>query len=259
MARLFDGSSDYLDIADSAALDVGAGDFTIVLVLKSSTVPAIEDRLFSKGNTSGGTGNGVRYEVTRDGSNLTFVVDDNVTKSFCDYGTLTDLSDGNHHMWFFERDSGSTVKIYEDGNNQRTTAVDNTGNIDVPLSLVIGAGRGSSDTITYFWTGEISEFAIIKRVLTGSEKDEIAAMMTPAGKLESRTFYAPLIRELIDVHGLSINNSGSIVASHPPVVYPQPQILQFPVAAPAGLSNLVGDGGLVGYGSQIIGPGGLVG
>ena len=110
MARAFDGSNDYIDVAATAAVNVNNNDFTVAIWLKSSTAPSSNDRLLSKGTTSGGTGGGVRYEVILEvdggSSSLDFTIDDNSTKTNISYGTVTDLSDGNWHLWIFERDAG---------------------------------------------------------------------------------------------------------------------------------------------------------
>lgn len=223
MARSFDGSADYLDIAHEAAVDVGTSDFTVGLWLKSSTAPTDGDRLVSKGTSSGGIGAGVRYEVFRSGGNFAFAIDDNTTKRQVNHTSLTDLSDGNWHLWMFERDSGSTIKIFEDGNTERKSLSESIGSIDNGNSLIVAAGRTTGDTVQGFWPGNIADFFLIKRLLTGAEKDSLANGVGIRVVADGEVFIPVYGRSpepsLISELRATVNGSPSVV-DHVPVAAP---------------------------------------
>jgi hypothetical protein len=178
MGRIFDGTADYLESASAAALNVGAADFTVIIWTKSSTEAGQDDRLFCKGTSVLGSesGPGVRYEAVYSdigGGKITFTIDDNSIKEEADYLVPTELYDSSWHLWFFERDFGTAIKIFLDGNNEKASEADATGNLDNGFTLVIGAGRTSGDAIGNFWPVSLAEFVLVKRLLSGNEKDAI--------------------------------------------------------------------------------------
>lgn len=179
MGRTFDGTADYLESASAAALDVGAADFTVLLWMKSSTTPGSDDTLFNKGTSSGGSQSnpGVRYEATYSVAgppgNLQFTIDDNVTKEQASYNGASELTDGLWHLWLFERDYGTHIKIFLDGNTEKASDVDASGNLDNGFSLLVGARRDNSDTVVGMYPGAFADVVLVKRLLSGNEKDAI--------------------------------------------------------------------------------------
>lgn len=165
MARIFDGIDDYLEITDHADLDVGTGDFTIVIWNRSTASQASDARIFNKGGA-------IRYEAGNlNVGSMSFVVDDDNIKNQANYNSVTELEDGLWHMWTFEHDVGTALKIFLDGDNEKASAGGGTVlSLDNSDSLIIGKGGplGGPE-----WKGELSGFALIKRVLTGAEKDAI--------------------------------------------------------------------------------------
>jgi hypothetical protein len=112
-------------------------------------------------------------------------------------------------------------------NTSRTAYLDgaaggaNTANI-VPSGLnrlYVGTLRGSVG-LAIFFTGLIAEAGIWNAALTAAEIASLAKGMTPDKiRPQSLVFYAPLVRDLIDVRGgLTItNNNSATVADHPRV------------------------------------------
>jgi len=83
---------------------------------------------------------------------------------------------------------------------------------------VIGATSGFNYVISQLITGTIAEPAIWNVALTDAEIASLAAGFTPDQiRPQSLQFYAPLVRNLIDVRGgRTITNVGSAtVATHP--------------------------------------------
>lgn len=177
MARNFDGVDDFLEISDNAAIDVNNADFTAAIWTRTSSTPGANDALLCKGNSSGAPANGVRYEMLFEGSTkLDFVVDDNINKSTAVFIFSGEFTDNIWHLWLFERDAGVTLKIFLDGSTQKASATDNTGDIDNPLSLLIGARRDAGTVVRDFWPGQIAEFSLWKRKLSAGEKNMVFAM-----------------------------------------------------------------------------------
>lgn len=180
MGRTFDGAADYLESASSAAVNVGAGDFTIMLWLKNTTLPDDAARLFNKGTSSGGSQSnpGVRYEcyfaTSPTPDDVVFSIDDNVDKREVALDIPGELTDGVWHLWIFERDAGTHLKIFIDGNSEKAvTLTGAVGSLDNGFSLGIMAGRGGDDTLQLNFPGSLADFVLVKRLLSGNEKDGV--------------------------------------------------------------------------------------
>ena len=131
MAYIADGTGDFIAFADNAVTRVDNGDFTVAIWAKASSDPGGggETLLFNKGGD-------LRYEVSTFAGNLSFVVDDDVNKTDL-RPAFSELIDGVWHLYIFERDAGTTLKIFLDGNTQRGTTTDFTGDGDDSSTLNI--------------------------------------------------------------------------------------------------------------------------
>ena len=101
--------------------------------------------------------------------------------------------------------------------NQKATNTDSI-SISNVTRTVIGATSGFNYVISQLITGTIAEPAIWNVALTDAEIASLAAGFTPDQiRPQSLQFYAPLVRNLIDVRGgRTITNVGSAtVATHP--------------------------------------------
>lgn len=81
-------------------------------------------------------------------------------------------------------------------------------------------GARNANTIGQFAEGLVAEVGIWNAALTAAEIASLAAGMTcDKVRPQSLVFYAPLVRDLVDVKGgLTItNNNGATVANHPRV------------------------------------------
>ena len=121
-----------------------------------------------------------------------------------------------HACGIFE--STSLKKAYLNGANEGTNTVAIT-NETAATELLIGARRNNGAVGTYYG-GLIAEVGIWNVALTQPEIASLADGMTcDKVRPQSLVFYAPLVRDLIDVKGgLTItNNNGATVANHPRV------------------------------------------
>jgi len=147
----FDGSGDYLTIADDASIDLSTGDFTLeawIYLESLSGNQLIIDR-YSPGNNGSyqfyyrGTGSSIAFWTVPDG-----VVAQDPSSSTIKANTW-------HHV-VATRESG-TVKIYVDG-SQKATGSCST-NFDSALTLAVG---GQISTSTNYLNGRVSDVRIVK-------------------------------------------------------------------------------------------------
>ena len=112
--------------------------------------------------------------------------------------------------------SETSREIFVDGASEATQTTSTTLNdLDQPA-----VGARNVGSFGLFWDGMIAEAGIWTAALTAEEVASLAAGMTcDKVRPQSLVFYAPLVRDLVDVKGgLTItNNNGATVANHPRV------------------------------------------
>jgi len=160
----FNGSSDYISVANSSAVNFGAGNFTLAAWVKladytNGTALAI----FHK--QSGGT----RYYMTWRGDvgNYIQVAIDGDTGSNLDIasGTMSN-NNWNYVVATINRDTPEH-KIYINGTQSGSTSTGNTtGSLTTTVPLIIGM---SSVGTTNQWDGQIASAQIYQRALTQAE------------------------------------------------------------------------------------------
>lgn len=99
-----------------------------------------------------------------------------------------------------------------------TTNTTNVGTLNTPDTISIGAGWAT--TIGGYSNADIADVGIWNAALTAAEIASLADGMTcDKVRPQSLVFYAPLVRDLVDVKGgLTItNNNTATVANHPRV------------------------------------------
>lgn len=120
--------------------------------------------------------------------------------------------------------STSERTVYANGANA-TTDTTSVSALDTSERLQMGAARAtagqpSAKTVTPNMTGDLAEAAVWSAALNASEIASLGQGVSPRLiRPQSLVFYAPLIRDLIDVRGgLAItNNNTATVANHPRV------------------------------------------
>lgn len=155
-ALSFNGSSDYVEIADAATLEFGAGaDFTISMWLKSSQQTG-SARLVSKRDTSAG---GQGYDVYLHDSNSSSPWQAQTLSSSGNDSVSgrTNVANGSWHFITVVR-AGTTLHAYEDGPEGTPTnlAASNDLTSTVPLRL----GAAADATVDQFYAGSEDEVRI---------------------------------------------------------------------------------------------------
>lgn len=155
-----------------------------------------------------------RFVLYVSGANLSFFVNDS--------GGFTQPQAGNvsANTWFHACAVEAALndhRLFRDGANKNTTSGART---PVSINAVnVGTDRNNNNN-TSLWGGQIAEVGIWNIALTDAEVASLAKGMTcDKVRPQSLVFYAPLVRDLIDVKGgLTItNNNTATVANHPGV------------------------------------------
>lgn len=155
-ALSFNGTGDYVEIADAASLEFGAGaDFTISMWLKSSQQTG-SARLLSKRDTSGG---GQGYDVyLHDASSSSPWQAQTLSNSGNDsVNGRTNVADGNWHFITVVR-AGTKLHAYEDGPEGTPTSL--TASNDLTSSVPLRLGAAADATADQFYAGIEDEVRI---------------------------------------------------------------------------------------------------
>lgn len=127
---------------------------------------------------------------------------------------------GGWHHWCATVTSNVADNLYIDGSNSGQSTED-FASVGRLLTNDLGIGATPS-TGTEGWDGRLCEIAMWDVVLTQAEVTALASGFSPLFiRPQSLTFYAPLVRELIDpVNASSFTNNGAAVIEHPRIIYP---------------------------------------
>jgi len=162
-ALSFDGTNDYITVADNDLIDMGTSDFAISFQIKS-TKTGVQQRLFCKRGGGGYIGYDVYYNS--DNKLCSFIGDSGgyLTLTFND---VTGFFDGAwHHIVInFDRDGNATPYL----DNVIKTGISiaaRQGSLSSEMELVIGAYQ-----INYVdkFTGSLDDIRFYKRLLTTQE------------------------------------------------------------------------------------------
>ena len=148
----FDGSGDYLSLADNANFELGSGDFTIEFYVNSTQTHGSYYSAVSKWQSSNFSWM-VRYSSIDIGTGWSFFWSTNGSSYSTIFGKA--INDGAWHHIAVTR-SGTTIRTFTDGvlNNSTTTSdifYNGTANV------VVGSDQGGN-----YFNGHISNLRIIK-------------------------------------------------------------------------------------------------
>ena len=239
MAVGFDGVDDYLAYPDNAAINPGSGAFTLLCRAWFEADATGTHLLIVKGNSSGGTGGGKRYQLfQRDVGGLNdvrFEVDDATPKNEIT-GSITQ---GQWESLIAVVPAAGSIELFVNGSSQGTVTR-TVGDIDQTETLKFGAGPTSGDVVTNFWQGRMADVTFVKRAITADERAVYDAGYS--GLFLRPDFHAPLIRDRGDVvAGLGATaTSAPTVPAHPPVRMPSRLQVGLPSAAPPVVQPLPG-------------------
>ncbi len=103
--------------------------------------------------------------------------------------------------------SATSRTVYRDGGSSATNT-ENCGSQNTADSIAIGAR--SNGSFGLFFNGDIADVGVWNVALNADEIASLADGMTcDKVRPQSLKYYAPLVRELIDLKGLTLTNSGA--------------------------------------------------
>ena len=182
----FPGIRGYMAQSHYDALNMSTGSFSIALWFKSAGADNIDWYLFHKGSHTanasiGATGKwiGIQYK----NNNLTFGIDDNVTKTNLDVAA-SDYFDNEWHFLTCVRDSANRqIIMYIDGEVVGSKA-DGTGNIFETEDMVIGNCNVNFNTP---FQGAIDELVIYTGALSAVKVRNLYEEQRPSGAIDTTT------------------------------------------------------------------------
>ena len=167
----FDGN-DYIDLGDKSDWDMGSGDFTVGLYVKTSTnYSGAYGRILMYGE--GGQFDDLSYTLFINTSNyLGFEIDDASTSKYATSSSA--YNDGLWHHLVGVRE-GTNMKLYIDGSLITTTAIGSYGSLDMSgKKLLIGVNNASAPAgLGNYFTGDVANLGIWNRALSASEIESI--------------------------------------------------------------------------------------
>lgn len=152
--------SNYVEIPDDPSLDMGTGDFTVLVWIKTTNTTDNFKTIVDKGPNNY-TGN-PHWTVYQNGGSVGYSISDPDNKVEDDTGTI---NDGRWHYVVVVADRDDNVKLYIDANkvlSQDMTSVGNVSN-DSPTRI------GGNDNWGRYYTGKVVSVRIVDRVLSESE------------------------------------------------------------------------------------------
>lgn len=223
MALTFNGTTQYIS-ATASPLGTGQlGDHTVAFWARAASQASTTLFSISRSTETGGINNPSIFVQNR-GGRVTYFLranassDGNAWNGFATPGLAGGIAfDGTwHHV--AARLSGTTSSTWVDGSVAEQAAAGAT----VPATTGmdrLGLGAVVRGNVTSYAAATIAEVGIWSSAITS---DEIVSLARAASPLlvrpQSLVFYAPLIRDLVDMQGgLSLTNNSATIANHPRV------------------------------------------
>lgn len=216
-AWLFDGTNDYVTLADNAALTLPDGDWTVagwfkltstswggddqnIIEQGNGAVPKFRLALFSYDSVS------VEeiYVDIRDDDGTTLLIDQDPG------GNWTADTNWNHLV---VQRSGTTITIYVNGSSIDSASVGSIDAINPSDTFYFGARGGASSK---WFNGTLAEWAKWDRALSAAERAALSAGFSP-NCFPGFSWFTPMVggayQEL--ANGITTTNNGTVSASHP--------------------------------------------
>lgn len=168
-SALFDGTGDYLSIADSADWDWGTGAYTVDMWIRPSATPVSTDLLFATGGGyGGGSAKGFALAITPGGGSSGLIVYQNGAN--LGLTSYTFAADTWYHIRVCR--SGTNIYVFVNGVHQGTYAVAGTDLDGGTEGVAIG---GHPASILFTFNGWIDEVRVDKGVALSTSTAEFLA------------------------------------------------------------------------------------
>jgi hypothetical protein len=210
MAYALNGSTQYLSTASSP---VSGSPMTIAVWGRQTAVGS--SRAVAVGVNGGTHRNQVQIQTQFSNCLAVSVGPLGVGGSELQNGSVVVTNTWLHVCGVFESQSSRLVYVNGTAGTQNTT---NVGTQNAADTITVGAGWAT--TLGIYHTGDIAEVGVWNVALTAAEIASLAKGFTcDRVRPQSLVFYAPLIRDLVDLSGgrTITNNNTATVANHPRV------------------------------------------
>ena len=155
-SNYFDGTGDYLSVADSLAFQMGTGDFTLEVWVNPSALSASDARIWSYQGV-GGTVLNLYILASGSGSQFAAAIRSHGNTGYTQTNGTTVAKVGTWYHVAFSRSSGTT-KLFVNGIQEGSTQTSQTQNIQNATPSIGGYSTGNSE----YFSGYISNLRIVK-------------------------------------------------------------------------------------------------
>lgn len=217
------GSSQYL-VGVPPSSTVGAYPFTMAGIVRFDTAAAaqtafsldvagVTNERFCFGHNGGGASAKFRCFAVASGGTAGIAVGATTVSAAVDYAVVAVFR------------SATDRELYVEGVSDAT----NTTSVSVTLSNLsrvrIGGTIPTGVTVIQFWDGGCAEMAVYNAEWSLADIAAHAKRVSPLLiRPQNLVFYAPLVRDFIDLKGLALTNTGgATVAAHPRIIMPPPR------------------------------------
>jgi hypothetical protein len=217
MAYSFDGTSQYLSVttAPASSLPLTLACWFRVPQAQSTVTRVLINLGHSQDAAGSGTGF-LRINIPPNGTSVSAVT---TRTGILATSTVSASGVVQANTWIHVAAvflSSTSRTIYATG----SAAVTNTASVISPTVNNLAISAALSTSAAGYTAGDIAEVGVWQAALDSSEVRSLSQTVSPSlVRPQSLAFYAPLIRDLVDLRGgLAItNNNGATVADHPRV------------------------------------------
>ena len=211
MARYFNGTSDYIKIADNAALSLPDGGFTLAGWFKPYTLASATRYFFSHGTVTAQSSCNLYYGEAGFSVTSSLVSDGNTTKT--GYGITGSLA-SNAWRHICLRCAGDSLSVFMNG-VQNIAANANAWNGINPAGDLYLGGRNDLAADRFF-KGWMAEWAKWDSALTNAQIELLAVGELPSQIGTASAWYMPLNLDTVEkIGGLTVTVNGTTWAEHP--------------------------------------------
>lgn len=214
----FNGSSQYVVIADNAAWDIGTGDFSACVAVKLSSWPAGSQFLIARG--VGTAGNWTMYLNGAATDRVSFRIDSN----YYDIDSSISIATGDWVLLSISADRSGLLTLYVDGVSAGTVDISADVSSDLTSTDALGlACQDAGGTPSVFFAGSLDEFAFWNSTLiSGAQwaalhtaKDGSGGTPAPSGTYDDAVLaLGPVAFYKMDEASGTVMSDSSTTANH---------------------------------------------